>query len=218
MLNFISNFYYFLNKGILIKNDPKFDFKFFLSIFLFKIIFLLIIGFIQFFFINYNLDMKNKVFLDESYLKIFLNLVIIAPILEEFIFRYHLKLDVKRVFVSFLFSCFLFYDNLFFLLLMTIYFAFLIYNIRKNNNINVLVFVYLSSVLFAVGHFYSYSETVSVDNFYQFVLLFISHFIGALILGYIFKRNGLLFSILFHSAFNFFPFMILALKDFILMN
>jgi uncharacterized protein len=209
MDNIINTFKFFIDflfKGEVISDKLKVSFKFFASLFIIKLS-VIVVYFALFFLVFGIMPMNERTnLLGSNGLKIFFNVVVLAPIIEEFIFRFHQKLKFKNVLTSLGFSVLLFFGD-FFLLILIIYFSFLLICLRINIKLSNLVIVYSSSVLFALGHVIQNQNLDFFNLNSQILISFFPHFISALILSFIFLNKGIKYSIFFHSIWNFFPFL-----------
>ena len=198
-------------KGEVLGDQLKVSLKFFASLFIIKLT--LIVFFFSLFFLVFGIMpiTERTKFLGKDELMIFLNVVVLAPIIEEFIFRFHQNLKLKNILTSLGFSIFLFFGD-FFLIILIVYFSFLLICQRLDIKISKIGVVYSSSILFSLGHLI---QNHNLDFFIlnsHLILSFFPHFISALILSFIFLNKGIKYSIFFHAFWNLFPFLMALIK------
>jgi uncharacterized protein len=209
--NTLISFWNFLFKGEVLGDQLKVSLKFFAYLYFIKLS--IIVFFISLIFLVFGIMPINEEtkLLGNDKLKIFLNMVVLAPIIEEFIFRFHQNLKFRNVLTSLGFSVFLFFGD-FFLIILIIYFSLLLIIQRMKFKISKIGIVYSSSLLFALGHVIQNQNW----DFYllnpQLIISFFPHFISALMLSFIFLNKGIKYSIFFHAFWNFFPFLMTLVK------
>jgi len=178
-----------------------FDVKSFLTLLFFKILVVLLMSTLIF-----TLGIENFQHVDgwlgTSKFKIVLNAVILAPIMEEFMFRYHQKLSIQRLLISFLFALIMFHSSLFHLLIFGLYMGGLALLLKFRTPPSRIIIVFLSALMFALFHLANYNTLDVLTDFYYIPVLILSQFVGAFILSFIFWNYGLKYSILFHMAWN----------------
>jgi len=205
-MNIAVSFYKFLLTGIVPGEYKKLSISFIFSYLLLKFFLITVFFILKYLFYDSSLLPKREVIEDENIIKFFLNVVVLAPVFEEMICRHHLNFSYRRILISAVFACLLLYDELNYLLIVLIYLAVLVALIWKNINFNKLILVYLSSALFAFLHLIMYPDTLSSQNVINIILVILPHFIGGLLLSYIFIRNGTFAAIILHALWNLLPF------------
>jgi len=223
---------YLSSKLLLIKNDTfkKKITTFFLSVlFLLLVIVVwgLILKIIDVIFIkqnNYSLidflknKQSNRIFSQSYYLNI-IKIIIAAPILEEIAYRLPLNLKKNTVIISLITFCAIYLgDNVFSLslyslgtwlkfgaiLLIALFGYFYIkqsfLNKFKDRFYN--VYFYLLALLFAADHISIYITHLPSKLLILAPLFIIPQFLLALTTGYVRMKNGILWAILLHMAFN----------------
>ena len=145
---------------------------------------------------------------------LFLTIIIIAPLLEELIFRYQLK----NWYVSFLgwavLISYLFYEFFYpqayiaFAILITICSIPFYFKTRKIIRFRFIKTVfkyhfYLTAIVFGLVHVTNYNEPFQYG--FSVVLLVLPQLFMGFILGYVRMRFGLKNSMLFHATYNFIP-------------
>jgi len=207
------NFIYFINNPSYFKKERTtsinviYSFLFFLfSSYLFSLV-------IYFIFRYLNLNFKSGIL--EIFKNDLLKVVIIAPFLEEFLFRAILK--PNKLYLSFfLFATSLFSFNLFsfntyvviflsFFISISFFFSKIEMNYKKYNN-NYKKLVYGSSILFGLVHLTNYDVTLHLLLFY--LILTLPKIYLGFSLAFIRVKFGLIYAILFHSLHNALPFLL----------
>jgi len=179
----------------------KFTYLDFLVLILFKISILILVSFFIFYM---GLDKFERSIGqdDTTHIKLFLNAIILVPVIEEIIFRYHQKLSFKGIILSTIFAVLLFYSSLWLLLFFGLYMGGLLVAINLNTPPPRIVIVFLSSVIFALFHLDNFNNIDYLHEFYFIPILIFSQFISGLILSFIFWNFGLKYSVFFHMIWN----------------
>lgn len=172
-----------------------------------KLIICILLSFIVFFFkvllgvssLHYNYAVKI------SYTML-LSSVIVAPIVEEFMFRYHLKAS-KFGFIGFLIGCYIFIafllknNPVYFVLFSGIFFAFLFFKkgfgkkvILSFLNFNYLIIWFLSCAMYSILH-------LKLDQGFS-LILFLSHFFAGLVFAIARTKFGMQWAIYVHAISN----------------
>jgi len=201
-------FWKFLGSGKVYGKNIKLDKIFIFSYLFLKLVIVIIFSLIKLLFSESILHQSNDVFSGTNSFILFLNVVVLAPILEEIIFRYHFKFSQKSIFISAGLAIFWLYDEFNYLLILLIYFAILLILINKKIRFNKMFFVYLSSAIFAFLHLMAYPVILQSQNVLDMILMVSPHFVGGLLLCYVFFRNGIVAGIALHSLWNFIPYII----------
>lgn len=206
MIKVIESFFKFLISGEIegLSNISKK--KFYILLFLFK--WFLFVGILLSFkfFLGYEGRNNNDLFEDKETWKVFLNIVILAPILEELVFRYHTKLEYKFVLVSLFAALVLFHDSTIGLIFSVIYFIFLLISLKLEIKINNLLLIYFSAFLFGFAHVAYSDYSILSENFGNTSFVILSRFLSGLLTCYVYYFRGILASIIFHAAWNLLPF------------
>ncbi|WP_373282248.1 CPBP family glutamic-type intramembrane protease [Belliella aquatica] len=177
--------------------------------FFLKFLFVFFIILIQNLLFNSRINTQNSVFDGENIYKIFLNVVILAPLIEEFVFRYHLRLKFKNVVFSAIASIVLFHDSFLKLSLILLYFLTIFVFLKSDIEVKRLILVFVSSFMFAVLHL-DFAE--SYISFEYSIFVFLPHFFGALVYCYVFFKKGIFVSIMLHIIWNLVGFLSFLLK------
>lgn len=208
----ISNFHRFLVTGKIVDENFGFNGRFVFSYLFLKVFIVLLIVYLRILFFGFNSVHGNVIFDDENVLKLFLNVVVLGPIFEEMIFRYHFNFSKKGIYISAAFACFLLYDEWNLLLSVLFYLLILFFIIDKKVKFNRMIFIYCSSVIFACSHLITYPEIFATQNIIEIIFIVGPHFIGGLLLSYVFFRNGIFAAIALHSLWNFIFYTIFIFK------
>lgn len=209
MLTFSKDFYKFVTEDQ-IKNQPISSRKnFFFNAYALKWFLFLFFIIFQLIFFNLKNNNGSSVFNGDNYFKIFINVVFLAPILEEIVFRYHNDLRFKNLLFSILASITLFHDSLSVLFVILSYFLILLTLLKLNLKIKRLALVYISSFMFAILHVIFFESSDNIENL---VFIFLPRFFGGLLFCYVFFKKGIALSILLHMFWNLFPFLVYFLR------
>jgi len=228
MIDFIYSFVFFI-KNPYYENSKNLKLKinYLILLFIFIIILNLFLSSLTkgvFKFLNFPLYHKHLSYLMEvktNYYYVFLKIVIISPILEEFFFRSVLK--PKKIFLSlFLFSLFIFIFRIFeykwivsCLVSATLIILISFYLLKFEINRNVLnmyfknyrLIVYVSSILFGLIHILNYNLTLPIILLSP--IFFLPQIIAGFAYAFIRTKFGLILSIFSHSFYNLSLYMLL---------
>ncbi len=148
-------------------------------------------------------DHKGEEFLlNSNKFLIFMLAIVIAPIVEELIFRYHLNFKKSSIFIGFALSFILTYNLVVGMILASLYFIFTIIIIILKLKPNLKFYIYSSSTLFALIHIINYEGFDFMQYFYFVPLMVASQFFVGLVLSYIRIKYNIYNAILFHAVFN----------------
>jgi membrane protease YdiL (CAAX protease family) len=216
MILFIRGFYNFLITGSL-SNQWKFSNKIFLmNAYVLKGFIYFLFVFIQLLFFKEEMRNENHVFEGDNFIIIFLNVVVLAPILEELFYRYHTKFQIKNIFFSLLAAIILCYDNFIMLFLIISYFMILLAVLKLDIKINRLILVYISSLIFGISHVVYSENSHFLGDFVNSIFIFAPRVFSGLLFCYVFHKKGIFSSIILHSAWNLVPFLLVFLRTQIL--
>lgn len=125
--------------------------------------------------------------------------IVIAPLMEEPLFRLHLVLKKSYIYWGMGLSIFfLSYP----VILLWIYFIYLLVNLNRGVQTNLKFVVFTSSALFALVHIGNYPGFDYAQYFYLIPVLVGAQFIIGLVLSYIRLIYGMKWAILFHAFYN----------------
>ncbi len=187
-------------------------------------IFIKIIDYLIFINTNFSIYDKiisnqNKYFKNNSFYAIIF-ILMIAPFIEEIIFRLPLKVSKLNISLSMSFMCFLFiggnnladlnftFESLLLKFISTILVVFLINKIDENsllklNNEKLYAkYFYIVSIIFGLLHIRNFYQEIPINLILFTPLYVIPQIILSLFLGYIRLKNGIIWAILLHSIFN----------------
>jgi len=119
-------FWKFLGSGKVYDENIKLDKTFIFSYLFFKLVIFILFILVKLLFSESISYQNNDIFSGTNSFKLFLNVVVLVPILEEMILRYHLKFSQKSIFTSAGLAIFWLYDEFNYLLILLIYFAILL--------------------------------------------------------------------------------------------
>ncbi len=212
MLILVKDFYNFLISGTVSNQSIGIKKRFFLNLLILKGFVFLFFVLLNLFFFNLKIRTEPLVFDGDNFFKIFFNVVLLAPILEELIFRYHIKIQYNNIIFSFLASCLVFYDSILFLTVLTAYFIILLVFLRLNTKINPLILVYISAFIFGVSHVVYTDYSFTFEGVINLFFVFAPRFLSGLIFSYVFFKKGIISSIFLHLIWNFIPFLLVFLR------
>ncbi|WP_373282246.1 CPBP family glutamic-type intramembrane protease [Belliella aquatica] len=152
-------------------------------------------------------------FKDKTLWIVFLNMIILAPILEELTCRLHTGLKLYQILISLIGAVVLFHDSWIILSLFVCYFFLLFFMVSIGVRVNRRFIIYFSALIFGVLHidFYDFNWLANFGNTFFVV---ITRIFSGLLFTYVFYQKGILFSILFHMIWNMMPFISFLLKYF----
>jgi len=128
--------------------------------------------------------------------------VIVAPLLEESVFRHHLRPGGNRIWLSFLLSFILISEYYWINILISLYFIFLLIMSYRGQAVSLKFTVYTSSILFGLIHMSNFANFDFIGQFYWVpILVGVQFFIG-LCLAYLRVHYGIWKAILFHGLYN----------------
>jgi hypothetical protein len=206
----MSSFFQYIKNPVYSRDTQPINWKDFFTLLIIYFLVVIQLGVLLFLislFLNVEHKLNNHTFFEKISFGI-----ILAPVVEELLFRLLLVLNKRNLFIFFstnltLAIWFLINGNYikFCLFALLVLFT-LILNFRQNLVVPVLkkhykLFFYGIAVLFATLHVFNFNG-LSVYNVSGALLLVIPQLILGLMLGYIRIRYGLLFGILFHAIIN----------------
>ncbi|AFL84783.1 CAAX amino terminal protease family [Belliella baltica DSM 15883] len=192
------------------------NFKFLANALFLKWIIFSVFLLLNFLVFNQSLPKSNSVFGEDNIIKIFLNVVILAPILEELVFRYHIGNKLKHIVFSAIASIILFYDSLIVLSVLLLFFLILSFFLKNKIKVKNLILVYTSSIMFGVLHVTFTENFYLLENLTNSIFVFITKFFGGLLFCYVFDKKGIFLSIILHMLWNLVPFLLFFLRNRIL--
>jgi len=221
----------FLN---ILKNDNKYSFKAnikstfyyvlyaFLSIIIFNVLLSILLNFFDTSLISYNSYniIRESSNMHKPFEKLIFYTLIFAPIIEEIIFRLHLKFNNKNFLISlsvliiaiikaYNVSLILFY--IFFIYAVVLIVIWFLSRILKSNNIMFKINIILSILFFGLSHI----SHIKIYNL-QFWPVYLHYFIPLFIFGYYLSKIRLklniFYSVLAHFVFNLIPIVIMILN------
>lgn len=149
-----------------------------------------------------ELDHSIMELLDESPIFLVVVGVLIAPILEEPIFRLHLDLTKKSIYWSLGLSIFLISEFWYPLIFLWIYLIWLLIRISKNYPPKLKGVVYSSAIFFGLVHLGNFTSIDYSRQFYLIPILIAGQVFVGLILSFIRLNYGMKWAIIFHGVYN----------------
>nr|WP_244545478.1 CPBP family glutamic-type intramembrane protease [Algoriphagus locisalis] len=128
--------------------------------------------------------------------------ILLAPLIEEPIFRLHLDLKKSSIWWSMILSFLVMSTQWFLLVAFLVYMIFLLISVSQKEVVNLKFVVYTSAIFFGVVHLGNFSNFDFVSHFYWIPLLVGAQFFIGLMLSYIRLNHGIWYSILFHGVYN----------------
>lgn len=128
--------------------------------------------------------------------------VLLAPIIEEMIFRYHLRMSQQTIFISLLLALLLVADMRALIIVFIGYLLFLMYRLRIEKPLPLPFVVYISNSFFALVHLSNFENFDLFTQFYWIPLLIGVQFIIGLLFCFIRVHYGIKFAIIFHALYN----------------
>lgn len=137
---------------------------------------------------------------DKPFLLFFL-VVVLAPLLEELLFRYHQNRKYFSIVLTLIVAALVAIEVYSFILYVIYLVVLLGFKVSKKD-FPISLMVYFTSGFFALIHLTNYVEVDWWADFYWAPLLVFSQFIGGIILSFIRLHEGLWKAILFHGMWN----------------
>lgn len=138
---------------------------------------------------------------DHKYLLLLL-VIIMAPLLEETIFRYHLTLQPKAIWWSLALSLLMISQMWWLAAMLLLYLVVLLVLVLNKQKPPLHLVVYLSAFFFGIVHLGNYTNFDFVANLYWIPFLVGVQFALGLLLSFIRLHFGLAKAIYFHAAYN----------------
>lgn len=202
----IKSLLFFAQSGEIKEVDKELGAAFFARLYFLKygvfILYFLTVAFLYGFEIFQGMGNKAN---DNVFLT-FLNFVIMAPVLEELIFRNHLNLKPVNLILSVLIMLYVYWgDGFSFLMFGYFILAWLVKNNKGPKT--KLCLIYFSSILFGFAHYYQIIDWSNKETLSMFFLRSFPHVLGGLIYAYLYFRTwGIMAAIFFHAIWNLVPF------------
>lgn len=127
--------------------------------------------------------------------------IIVAPLIEEPIFRLHLDLKITSIWWSLVLSL-LFASAIWFPVIFIGYMVYLLVKVMNNNPPSLKLVVYVSAAFFGLVHITNFKDFDYSQYFYYIPLLIAIQFWVGLILSYVRLNHGMLWAIIFHGVYN----------------
>lgn len=147
-------------------------------------------------------DHKLEEFLKSNKFLVVIMVIVLAPVLEELIFRYHLDLKKSSTLIGFGLSFIFTYNSMVLLIIATLYFGFVFIKLLLKQKPNLKFCMFASTTLFALVHLTNFGNFDLTQHFYWVPLMVGAQFIIGLVLSFIRVNHGIYTSILFHGVYN----------------
>lgn len=138
---------------------------------------------------------------DQKYLVVVL-VIVMAPLLEETIFRYHLTLQPKAIWWSLALSLLMVSQMWWIAAMLLLYLVVLLVLVLNKQKPPLHLVVYLSAFFFGIVHLGNYTNFDFVANFYWIPFLVGVQFALGVLLSFIRLHFGLAKAMYFHAAYN----------------
>jgi uncharacterized protein len=133
---------------------------------------------------------------------VLLLVIVIAPLVEETIFRYHLSLQKKAILWSLIASVFMISQLWIIAAGLMIYLLVLLVLVVRKNPPPLHIVVCISAFFFGIVHLGNYRDFDFLSNFHWVPFLVLIQFGLGLLLSFIRLHYGLLKAMLFHAVYN----------------
>ncbi|MFN4000013.1 type II CAAX prenyl endopeptidase Rce1 family protein [Algoriphagus sp.] len=213
MINQIQDIFLFLTTGRVSEESIGSNIKLLINLYILKYGFYLLFALLNLFLFDLRIDGNIKGLNRQGFFKDLINFLILAPIIEEIICRFHLNLKLKNITLSLIATCIIFYDQIWFLLFLISYFLILILISSLKKQSNNFIFVYISAFIFGVSHLAYKDLSYSYEDILSYIYIFTPRFLSGLIYSYLFFKKDIYFSIFLHFLWNLFPFIIYQLAN-----
>jgi hypothetical protein len=128
--------------------------------------------------------------------------ILVAPVLEEPIYRLHLDLKKSSIIWSLGLSLLLINNIWYPLVLFWIYLIYLLVKVDRGQTPNLKFVVYFSAAMFSLIHMVNFREFDYWNYFYFVPLLVGAQFFVGLVLSYVRLNHGMLWAVIFHAVYN----------------
>lgn len=128
--------------------------------------------------------------------------VVLAPLIEEPIFRLHLDFKKQSIYWGMGLSLLLISDLWFISVAFLGYLFFLLMKVKENDPPKLKLIIFISAVFFGLVHLGNYKDFDWVANFYYIPVLVGAQFVLGLVLSYIRINHGIRTAMVFHGAYN----------------
>lgn len=213
MIKFIRDFYSFIKTGSIEAENKLTVRKFLVRAFILKLSFYVLLLVFSYLLFNFNYGNSDFLFKDKTLWIVFLNMIILAPILEELTCRLHTGLKLYQIIISLVGAVILFHNSWLILSFFVCYFFLLFLILKIGVRVNRSYIIYSSALIFGILHidFYDFNW---LENFGYTFFVVITRIFSGLLFTYVFYQKGILFSILFHIIWNMMPFISYLLRYF----
>ncbi len=147
-------------------------------------------------------DHKMEEFVKSNKFLVIFAVAVLAPVLEELVFRYHLNFKKSSVLIGYAISFIFTYNSIALLIIATLYFGFIFIKLLLKQQPDLKFCIYTSTTLFALVHLTNFGNFDLQQHFYWVPLLVGAQFVIGLVLSFIRVSHGIYTSILFHGVYN----------------
>jgi len=128
--------------------------------------------------------------------------IVIAPLLEEPIYRLHLDFKKSSIWWSLGLSVFVISEAWITVVLLWIWLFFLLFKVSKGDKPDLKYSIFISSALFAIVHLGNFTDFDYTQYFYWVPFIVGAQFLIGLVLSYIRLNYGMKWAIIFHGVYN----------------
>ncbi|AFL84784.1 CAAX amino terminal protease family [Belliella baltica DSM 15883] len=147
-------------------------------------------------------DHKMEFLLKENKWLVAVLAIVIAPLLEEPIYRLHLDFKKSSIWWGLVLSLLLISEVWIPVALLWVYLLFLMYKVNKGDSLNLKYSVFISSALFGLVHLMNFTDFDYAQYFYWVPFMVGAQFLIGLVLSYIRLNYGMKWAIIFHGVYN----------------
>lgn len=143
----------------------------------------------------------EKMLAENKWVVLFL-VIVVAPLMEESIFRLHLDLRITSIWWGLGLSMILISQQWYFTVAFMAYLIYLLVRVFRQQPPDLKFVVFVSSLFFAIVHLGNYSNFELTRHFHWIPVLVAAQFLIGLILSYIRLTHGVRYAMLFHGVYN----------------
>lgn len=147
-------------------------------------------------------DHKMEVLLKEQKWLLLVLGIVIAPLLEEPIYRLHLDFKKPSIWWGLGLSVLVISEVWITVVLLWIWLLFLLFKVSKGDKPKLKYGVFISSALFAIVHLGNFTDFDYAQYFYWIPFMVGAQFLIGLVLSYIRLNYGMKWAIIFHGVYN----------------
>lgn len=131
-----------------------------------------------------------------------ISVILLAPILEEPVFRLHLDLKKSSIWWGIALGGLFLAQAWWLIVLFWMYLFYLLYEVNVGNPPRFKIVFWISATFFALIHLGNFTDFNFQKYFYWVPLMVGAQFLVGLVLSYIRLKHGMIWAILFHGVYN----------------